>query len=190
MDLSKLSVAPKTILCIDASTNSMAYSIFNDDKLADYGKVSFDGTTVYSKIVSAVTAVYNKIKEVSVEAVVIERAVYINSPKTMSELSMVQGAILAGAGLAGIKRFKGTNPIAWQSFIGNKVLTKDQKLAIINANPGKSKSFYKAQERKLRKDKTISFVNVNYGLSITDDDIADAIGIGHYAIHNWNKLGD
>jgi hypothetical protein len=27
-----------------------------------------------------------------------------------------------------------------------------------------------------------------YDRTITDNDIADAIGVGHYAIHNWHKL--
>lgn len=190
MKISKLVDVPANILCIDASTNSMAYAIFNSTELVHYGKVPFSGTTVYGKIVSAVTAVYDTLKAFQVDAVVIERAVYINSPKTMSELSMVQGAILAGAGLAKVTKFRGTNPIAWQSFIGNKVLTKQEKLDIVNKQPGMSKSYYKAQERKLRKDRTISFVNINYNLNIDDDDIADAIGIGHYAIRNWEKLGD
>jgi hypothetical protein len=34
----------------------------------------------------------------------------------------------------------------------------------------------------------MNFVNINYDVVIDDNDVADAIGIGHWAIHNWGKL--
>lgn len=190
VNLSNFTNKPRRIVSVDASTNNIAYAIFDGNDLVKSGKVEFSGTSIYKKISSAVEIVYEVVKQMNVDALVIERAVFINSPKTMSELSMVQGAILAGASLAGVKIFKGTNPVAWQSFIGNKVLTKMEKLDIVSKYPGKSKSYYKAAERDIRKKRTINFVNINYDLSIEDNDIADAIGIGHYSLRNWEKLGD
>jgi Holliday junction resolvasome RuvABC endonuclease subunit len=190
VNLSNFVNKPNRIVSIDASTNNIAYAIFEGDNLVRSGKAQFVGTDVFKKISSAVQIVNEVVREMNVDALVIERAVFINSPKTMSELSMVQGAIIAGASLAGVKIFKGTNPVAWQSFIGNKVLTKAEKLEIVSRYPGKSKSYYKAAERDLRKQRTINFVNINYDLSIDDNDIADAIGIGHYSLRNWEKLGD
>jgi Holliday junction resolvasome RuvABC endonuclease subunit len=190
VNLSNFVNKPNRIVSIDASTNNIAYAIFEGDNLVRSGKAQFVGTDVFKKISSAVQIVNEVVREMNVDALVIERAVFINSPKTMSELSMVQGAIIAGASLAGVKIFKGTNPVAWQSFIGNKVLTKAEKLEIVSRYPGKSKSYYKAAERDLRKQRTINFVNINYDLSINDNDIADAIGIGHYSLRNWEKLGD
>lgn len=190
VNLNKFVNIPETFVSIDASTNNIAYAIFAGSSLVRSGKSEFSGTSIYKKIASAVEVVYDLVKEMNVDALVIERAVFINSPKTMSELSMVQGAILAGASLAGVKIFRGTNPVAWQSFIGNKVLTKAEKLDIMALHPGKSKSYYKAIERDIRKQRTINFVNINYDLEIADNDIADAIGIGHYALRNWEKLGD
>jgi len=190
VNLSNFVNKPNRIVSIDASTNNIAYAIFEGDKLVRSGKAQFVGTDVFKKISSAVQIVNEVVRDMNVDALVIERAVFINSPKTMSELSMVQGAIIAGASLAGVKTFKGTNPVAWQSFIGNKVLTKTEKLDIVSRYPGKSKSYYKAIERDIRKQRTINFVNINYDLSIDDNDIADAIGIGHYSLRNWEKLGD
>jgi Holliday junction resolvasome RuvABC endonuclease subunit len=190
VNLSNFVNKPNRIVSIDASTNNIAYAIFEGDNLVRSGKAQFVGTDVFKKISSAVQIVNEVVREMNVDALVIERAVFINSPKTMSELSMVQGAIIAGASLAGVKIFKGTNPVAWQSFIGNKVLTKAEKLDIVSRYPGKSKSYYKAMERDIRKQRTINFVNINYDLSIDDNDIADAIGIGHYSLRNWEKLGD
>lgn len=190
VNLSKFVNIPETFVAIDASTNNIAYAVFKNKELVVYDKVKFTGTNVFQKISSAVIEVHNVFKYLNVQALVIERAVFINSPKTMSELSMVQGAILAGAALAGVKIFKGTNPIAWQTFIGNGKLTKDAKLLMRSKNPGKSESWYKNFEREQRKQKTISFVNINYDINIDDNDIADAIGIGHYSLSNWDKLGD
>ena len=190
VNLTKFSIIPNKIITIDASTTSIAYAVFEDKKLVLNGKVEFLGKNVYEKISSAIGSVVDVIKDIAPEALVIERAIFINSPKTMSELSMVQGAILAGASLAGIKMFKGTNPIAWQTYIGNGKVTKDAKLLMRKENPERSESWYKQHEREARKQKTINFVNINYDLAITDNDIADAIGIGHYALRNWDKLGD
>lgn len=190
VNLNKFINVPNKIISIDASTTSIAYAVFENKKLVLNGKVNFSGKDVYQKISSAIDSVVDVMKSINAEALVIERAVFINSPKTMSELSMVQGAILAGASLAGIKVFKGTNPIAWQSYIGNGKITKDAKILMRKANPGKSESWYKQFERETRKQKTINFVNINYDLDINDNDIADAIGIGHYALGNWEKLGD
>jgi len=190
VNLNKFIYVPNRIMSIDASTTSIAYAVFDGKQLVISGKVEFSGKDVYQKIASAIGSVITVIQDLNPEAVVIERAVFINSPKTMSELSMVQGAILAGASLAGVKIFKGTNPIAWQSYIGNGKLTKDAKILMRKLNPNKSESWYKQNEREARKQKTINFVNINYDLDISDNDIADAIGIGHYSLNNWEKLGD
>ena len=42
-------------------------------------------------------------------------------------------------------------------------------------------------ERNLRKERTIRFINTIYDRTITDNDVADACGIGHWAINNWEK---
>jgi hypothetical protein len=90
--------------------------------------------------------------------------------------------------LTGVKTIKSINPIAWQTFIGNGRLTNEEKSVLRVSSPGKSDSWYKTKERELRKEKTIKFVNTYYDKKTDDNDIADAVGIGHYAIRNWSKL--
>ena len=63
-----------------------------------------------------------------------------------------------------------------------------EKQEIVNSNPGKSVSWLKAHEREIRKQRTIRFVNTIYDKQITDNDVADAIGIGWYATNNWKKI--
>jgi hypothetical protein len=51
-------------------------------------------------------------------------------------------------------------------------------------------SWYKAYERNLRKERTIKFISINYDINIEDNDVADACGIGHWALNNWEKAVD
>lgn len=179
---------PDRICSIDASTNSLAFAIFDKKELIRYGKINFSGNNIYDKISDASRKTGSLLEKFGIDAIVIEHSVFMNSPKTMSELSMVQGALLGSAGRSGIKTAGSINPITWQTFIGNGKLKTEDRKKIVDDNPGKSKAFYKKVERELRKQKTINFVNVYYDISIEDNDVADAIGVGHYAIQNWTKI--
>jgi Holliday junction resolvasome RuvABC endonuclease subunit len=181
---------PKTICAIDASTNSLAFAIFDTQEktLKSVGKINFKGKDTYEKVMDAGQKVkaFLDIYE-GFEAIVIEHTVFMNSPKTAADLALVQGAILGAAGQSGTKVIGKVAPITWQNFIGNKKISKDEKLFIKSQNPGKSESWLKTYERELRKQRTINFINMQYDRTITDNDVADACGIGHWAIKNWNK---
>jgi len=181
---------PKTICAIDASTNSLAFAIFNtqEKSLESMGKITFKGKDTYEKVMDAGQKVKLFIDLYGgFEAIVIEHTVFMNSPKTAADLALVQGAILGAAGQCGTKVIGKVAPITWQNFIGNKKISKDEKLFIRSQNPGKSESWLKTHERELRKQRTINFININYDRSITDNDVADACGIGHWALKNWSK---
>ena len=179
---------PKTICAIDASTNSLAFALFVDNDLSSIGKIHFDGNNIYEKVMDA----GKKVKAFfdiygGFEAIVIEHTVFMNSPKTAADLALVQGAILGSAGQSGTKVIGRVSPITWQNYIGNKKISKEEQLIIRAQTPGKSESYYKAYERMLRKERTINFININYDRTITDNDVADACGIGHWAVKNWDK---
>jgi Holliday junction resolvasome RuvABC endonuclease subunit len=181
---------PKTICAIDASTNSLAFAIFDTQEktLKSVGKINFKGKDTYEKVMDAgqkVKAFLDMYE--GFEAIVIEHTVFMNSPKTAADLALVQGAILGAAGQSGTKIIGKVAPITWQNYIGNKKISKDEKLFIRSQNPGKSDSWLKSYERELRKQRTIKFINMQYDRTITDNDVADACGIGHWAIKNWNK---
>lgn len=180
--------APATICAIDASTNSLAFALFAGKDLGTVGKINFSGSNTYDKVMDA----GKKVKAFldyygGFEAIVIEHTVFMNSPKTAADLALVQGAILGAAGQSGTKVIGKVAPITWQNFIGNKKLTKEEQLVIRSQNPGKSDSWYKNHERSLRKQRTINFININYDKNIVDNDVADACGIGHWAVNNWTK---
>lgn len=179
---------PTHICAIDASTNSLAFAFYTHKKLTGYGKINFEGGNIYEKVIDATAKTkalfdhYNLMK-----TIVIEHTVFMNSPKTAADLALVQGAILGGAGLAGIKEIGRVSPITWQSYLGNKKLNKEEQLQIRSANPGKSLSWYKSYERDFRKRRTIKLLEIAYDKKIDDYDVADAAGIGHWAINNWDK---
>lgn len=179
---------PKNILSVDASTNSIAFAIFNSGKLTKYGKIKFDGKDHYQKAGDACKKLLPLFANFNIDVMVIENTIYANSPRTSMQLALNQGAIVSAAYLNGIKNTYPCAPISWQSWIGNKVLSKEEKFKLRKENPGKSESWYKNQEREFRKNRTIRLVNIEFMTDIDDNDVADAVAIGWYASNNWNKL--
>lgn len=184
VDLSK----PSSVIAIDASTNSLAFSYFENGKLIKYGKIRFAGSDALYKAGDACKKAIPFFKKFKADIVVLESAIYSNSPKTAMQLSLVQGSIIAAAQVAGIKKVTTISPMQWQNFIGTRLLTAAEKQDIVRKTPGKSNSWYKSKEREMRKNKTISSVNKNFRINVSDDDVADAIGIGWFVNDRWNAL--
>lgn len=183
-----IDVQPERICAIDASTNSLAYAIYDNKQLKEYGKINFEGSDIYVKVGDAARktkAYFDTVMKA--DAIVIEHTVFMNSPKTAADLALVQGALLGAAAMCGIRTVGKVSPITWQNYIGNKKISKEERAIIIARNPGKSESWYKTFERNLRKQRTIDFIEFEYKRKIEDNDVADACGIGHWAINNWNK---
>lgn len=179
---------PNNFCTIDASTNSLAFAMFTGGELVSFGKIRFTGRNIYEKLGDAARKTKALFEKLPTDNIVIEHTIYMNSPKTVSDLALVQGAMLGAAASTGVRLAGSINPIAWQTYIGNGKLTTQEKELIRSDNPGKSASWYKTRERDFRKQKTIRFVNVQYDLNIDDHDVADAIGVGHYAMNNWGKV--
>ena len=183
-----IEVQPERICAIDASTNSLAYAVYAGKELKEYGKINFEGSDIYVKVGDAARktkAYFDTVMKA--DAIVIEHTVFMNSPKTAADLALVQGALLGAAAMCGIRTVGKVSPITWQNYIGNKKISKEEKAIIVARNPGKSESWYKTFERNLRKQRTIDFIEFEYKRKIEDNDVADACGIGHWAINNWNK---
>jgi len=183
-----LEVKPERICAIDASTNSLAFAVFSGENLEEVGKINFEGSDIYYKVGDAAKKTKAYFETImKADAIIIEHTVFMNSPKTAADLALVQGALLGAAAMCGITTVGKVSPITWQNFIGNKKISKDEQLYIRSQNPGKSVSWYKSYERNLRKERTIKFINTIYDRTITDNDVADACGIGHWALSNWGK---
>ena len=102
-----LEMIPKTICAIDASTNSLAFALFDTEQktLGSIGKIYFEGSNIYEKVMDAGKKAKAFIDySGGFDAIVIEHTVFMNSPKTAADLALVQGAILGAAGQSGTKQ--------------------------------------------------------------------------------------
>jgi hypothetical protein len=186
-----LSSKPQSFCSIDASTNSLAFAYFKDEQLIQYGKIKYFGTDIYDKIIDTAhktKSFFDAFESKDIDHIVIEQVIYVNSPKTAANLAMSHGALVAAAAITGVGHIASVSPMVWQNWIGNKRLTAAEKLVIRNANPNKTNSWYKSQERQFRKQRTIKYVNDKYSIHLDDDDVADAIAIGSWTVENWNKV--
>jgi Holliday junction resolvasome RuvABC endonuclease subunit len=168
------------VLGIDASTNSIAFCLMENDKPLKWGKVELSGTTIFDKILDAKTKMHAMLEELRSDYIVVEGAVLVRSPDAVIKLSYVYGVVIAELMSTGAKVIT-ISPSAWQAYIGNKNPTKDEKSGIRLANPGYADSWYKNKLRNMRKQRTVDYFNSKYGLSVTDFDVADSFGIAHYA---------
>ena len=103
---------PKTIMAIDASTNSMAFSIFTEGKLHKYGKINFNGNSVYERAGDACRKLIPFLKNFEIDAIVIESAIYTNSQKTAINLAIVQGVIVGAAQAHGNRSVVSCSPVS------------------------------------------------------------------------------
>ncbi len=179
---------PERVCAIDASTNSLAFAVYENKNLKELGKINFEGNDIYQKVGDAAVKTRAYFKDfMKADAIVIEHTVFMNSPKTAADLALVQGALLGAAAMCGITVVGRVSPITWQNYLGNKKLTKEEQFFLRSKNPGKSDSWYKSYERQFRKERTMKLIEINYDKTINDNDVADACGIGHWAINNWDK---
>ena len=179
---------PTSFCAIDASTNSLAFAFFVNNQLEKYGKIRFTGSTIYDKLGDTVHKTMALFQALPTDNMIIEKTIFANSAQVAANLALSQGALIGGAKIGGVRNVYGVAPMSWQSYIGTRLLTTDEKQKIRQSNPGKSNSWYKSQEREQRKQKTINTVNNKFSIKLDDNDIADACGIGMFALDNWQKV--
>jgi Holliday junction resolvasome RuvABC endonuclease subunit len=168
------------VLGIDASTNSVAFCLMENDIPLKWGKINIVGEDIYEKIYDAKNKMSMMLDELKSDYIVVEGAILVRSPDAVIKLSYVYGVVIAELMSTGAKVIT-ISPSAWQSYIGNKNPTKEEKSAIRIANPGYAESWYKNQLRNMRKQRTADYFNKKYGLQIVDFDVADSFGIAHYS---------
>jgi Holliday junction resolvasome RuvABC endonuclease subunit len=168
------------VLGIDASTNSVAFCLMENNIPLKWGKVEFKGADIYEKIYDAKVKMNAMLKELKSDYIVVEGAILVRSPDAVIKLSYVYGVVIAELMSTGAKVIT-ISPSAWQAYIGNKNPTKDEKSDIRLKNPGYADSWYKNQLRNMRKQRTVDYFNNKYKLEINDFDVADSFGIAYYA---------
>lgn len=168
------------VLGIDASTNSVAFCLMENDVPLKWGKIEFTGSDIYDKIYDAKVKMHAMLEELRSDYIVVEGAVLVRSPDAVIKLSYVYGVVIAELMSTGASVIT-ISPTAWQSHIGNKNPTKAEKDALKIQFPGYADSWYKNRMRNIRKQRTVDYFNKKYSLSLDDFDVADAFGIAHYS---------
>jgi Holliday junction resolvasome RuvABC endonuclease subunit len=168
------------VLGIDASTNSIAFCLMENDVPIKWGKINLSGNDIFEKIYDAKVKMSVMLEELKSDYIVVEGAVLVRSPDAVIKLSYVYGVVIAELMSTGAKVIT-ISPTAWQAYIGNKNPTKDEKSAIRLVNPGYADSWYKNKIRNMRKQRTVDYFNKKYDLALEDFDVADSFGIAHYA---------
>jgi Holliday junction resolvasome RuvABC endonuclease subunit len=180
----KLSSLVKTkayrVLGIDASTNSIAFCLMENDKPLKWGKIDLVGQDIFEKIYDAKKKMSSMLNELKADYIVVEGAILVRSPDAVIKLSYVYGVVIAELMSTGASVIT-ISPSSWQAYIGNKNPTKAEKEAIRIKHPGYADSWYKNQIRNMRKQRTVDFFNQKYMIQLTDFDVADAFGIAHYS---------
>jgi Holliday junction resolvasome RuvABC endonuclease subunit len=168
------------VLGIDASTNSIAFCLLENNQPIKWGKINIEGSDIYEKIYDAKIKMSVMLDELKSDYIAVEGAVLVRSPDAVIKLSYVYGVVIAELMSTGAKVIT-ISPTAWQAHIGNKNPTKDEKSRIRLEHPGYADSWYKNQLRNMRKQRTADYFNSKYGLSVFDFDVADSFGIAYYA---------
>ena len=168
------------VLGIDASTNSIAFCLMENDVPLKWGKINLEGIDIYEKIYDAKRKMGIMLDELKSDYIVVEGAILVRSPDAVIKLSYVYGVVIAELMSTGARVIT-ISPTSWQAYIGNKNPTKEEKAAIRLKSPGYADSWYKNQIRNMRKQRTVDYFNNKYSLSLDDFDVADSFGIAHYA---------
>lgn len=169
----------KRVLGIDASTSSVAFCVFDDDKPVAWGKIDLVGSDIYEKIYDAKKKIGSMIGLLKSDYIVVEGAILVRSADAVIKLSYVYGVVIAELMAIGAKVIT-ISPTSWQSHIGNKNPTKMEKDKLRFENPGHPDSWYKNKMRNIRKQRTVDWANKKFNINVDDFDVADSIGIAYY----------
>jgi len=170
---------------VDTSTTSLAYCIMElngDWQPIEWGKLELVGDGIAAKCGEVNRQLYKFLKTHDPQAVFIEAPVFVNSKVVTIKLSKIVGAATGVVEATGRKSYEVT-PMTWMNYINNPTRdSKEFKRQLRADNPGKSKSWYRAESRRLRKERTRQWVIDAYDLTIDDDDVTDAFGLCHYGV--------
>lgn len=158
------------LLALDCSTKATGCAIFEDKKLIHYECITSTSNDLFKRIHIMVDSIENLIKQYQIEQIVLEEVLpdHQKNQNTFKALMYLQAtfAVMMHDKYPKIC-IEYVYPSSWRKDCG------------IKQGPG--------QKRESLKQQDLNFANTTYSLSLTSDDIADAICIGH-AFLNKNSL--
>ena len=113
------------VLGIDASTNSIAFCLMENNTPLKWGKINLVGNDIYQKMYDAKVKTSAMLEELKADYIVVEGAVLVRSADAVIKLSYVYGVVIAELMSTGAEVIT-ISPTAWQAYIGNKNPTKEE----------------------------------------------------------------
>lgn len=161
------------LLALDCSTKATGVAIFENKKLLGSSVITASSTDLIKRIHKMVDTIDQLITELNIDQVTMEEVIpdHAKNAQTFKALMYLQAAIVimlhdkhprVGIDL--------TYPGSWRSTCGIKI--------------------GRGVKRETLKEADIKFANQTYNLTITSDDEADAICIGHAYLYPKNDNGE
>lgn len=170
------------VIGIDASTHSLAYAIFENDKPVLCGEVFFEGSDIYQRLNDArrKTQALVDTGVLVGDYIGMEAAIFARSGSDIAiKLAYVYGAVL-GVLMQNKMEVVTVYPISWQTYIGNPNLKPAEKAKIREDNPDRKDSWYLSHGRKMRKQRTLDFAKQYFTIETNSDNVGDAVGIAAF----------
>lgn len=150
------------LLALDASTKATGVAIFKDKELMGYSCITASSTDLYKRIHKMVDNILTIVEQLGIEKIVMEEVIPDHSKNTNTFKALMYLQALIHIEIH--DKYPQTQielvyPSSWRSACG------------IEDGRG--------SRREQKKQKDIDFANHTYKLTLTNDDIADAICIGH-----------
>ena len=149
------------LLCLDQATLKSGYSVFENNALITYGFLEVDPIekNIIERMKLMSDLIIELVESLNPSFIVFEDTQMQNNSKTFQQLSQFQGVLM-------------------QYFF--KI---DIGFCIVKPSEWKSCCGIKGRKRVEQKQNTIEFVKDKYGFDCSED-VADAVGIGVWAINN------
>ena len=154
------------LLALDASTKATGVAIFKDKELIGSSVITASSTDLYKRIHKMVDTILSIVEQIGIEKIVMEEVIPDHSKNTNTFKALMY----------------------LQALIHIELHDKFPKVEIELVYPSSWRSVCgiedgRGSKREQKKQRDIDFANHTYGLTITSDDQADAICIGHAALH-------
>ena len=154
------------LLALDASTKSTGFAVFKDNQLLVCNCITASSSDLYKRIHKMVDSILTIVGQMKIEKIVMEEVIpdYSKNTNTFRALMYLQALIhIELHDKHPNVQIEMIYPSSWRSACG----IEDGR----------------ASKREQKKQKDIEFANQKYGLSLTNDDAADAVCIGHAFLH-------
>ena len=154
------------LLALDASTKATGFAVFKDTELLVCNCITASSTDLYKRIRKMVDSVLTIVEQMGVTQIVMEEVIPDHSKNTNTFRALMYLQALIHIEMHDKHpevQIEMVYPSSWRSVCG--------------IEDGRS------SKREQKKQKDIDFANRTYNLSLTNDDAADAVCIGHAYLH-------